>query len=143
MSRRWLTRLAEPFRNEDFRALRKHLFPGDQLSLPAPLAVFVSIVAVGLAVYTLYIAFHVTPGPIKTRAIHLAVTIPLTFLLYPALERWRGRSPRFFDYALAALARRWRGPDQRGPLLRQRGRLRHDPDHRRPPSRRRLLRQPW
>ena len=35
--------------------------------------------SVGLTVFTLYMGFHITLGPIVTRAAHLMVVIPLGF----------------------------------------------------------------
>ncbi len=60
--------------------------------------------SVGLTVFTLYMGFHITLGPIVTRAAHLMVVIPLAFLLYPARKRLPHGGPSPVDYALAAAA---------------------------------------
>ena len=60
--------------------------------------------SVGLTVFTLYMGFHITLGPIVTRAAHLMVVIPLAFLLYPARKRLPHGGPSPVDYFLAAAA---------------------------------------
>jgi TRAP transporter 4TM/12TM fusion protein len=92
------------FGSQDVKALKEHSFPVEQEQRRGPLGVVIAIVAIALAIFTLYMAFHVTLGPVKTRAAHLMVVIPLTFLLYPAFERLRGRAPSLIDYALALAA---------------------------------------
>ena len=60
--------------------------------------------SVGLTVFTLYMGFHITLGPIVTRAAHLMVVIPLAVLLYPARKRLPHGGPSPVDYFLAAAA---------------------------------------
>ena len=91
-------------RNSDLQAVRDNAFPREQVKPSGWLGILITIAAAGLTIVTLYMAFRVTFGPIPTRALHLAVAIPLTFLLYPTLSRWRGRGPNFLDFMLAAMA---------------------------------------
>ena len=96
--------LFDSFGSEEVKALKERCFPVEQERRRGLLGVIISIVTIGLAVFTLYMAFHVTLGPVMTRAAHLMVVIPLTFFLYPALERFRGRAPSKIDYVLALAA---------------------------------------
>ncbi len=91
-------------RNDDLQAVRDNAFPVGQATPTGWLGMLITIACAGLAVITLYMAFRVTFGPIPTRAMHLAVVIPVTFLLYPTLNRWRGRGPSTIDYLFALLA---------------------------------------
>jgi TRAP transporter 4TM/12TM fusion protein len=91
-------------RSNDLEAVRENAFPREQLRPHGWLGFLITIACAGLTVITLYMAFRVTFGPIPTRALHLAVAIPMTFLLYPALKRWQGRGPSVLDYILAVLA---------------------------------------
>ena len=89
---------------EEMATLGDAIFPREQRRLSGPIAMIVSIAAVGLALFTLWMAFNVTIGPIKTRAAHLMIVIPLTFVLYPALKRWQDQRPTLFDYGIAIAA---------------------------------------
>lgn len=79
----------------------KRLFPQEQRVFTGPLAWGITIAAATLALITLYFAFTATIGEIATRSLHLFFTVPLTFLLYPALANSiRGR-PSILDWILA------------------------------------------
>jgi TRAP transporter 4TM/12TM fusion protein len=80
------------------------LFPPEQRRFSGPLAWFVTIAATALTLITLYFAFTATIGEIATRSLHLFFTIPLTFLLYPALKSFRGSRPSLLDCILALTA---------------------------------------
>ena len=91
----------------EFRALRERVFPSEQRRPGGTLGLAITIVCVVFTLGTLYMAFNVTFGPIPTRAGHLAIALPLTFLLYPAFGKAaeRGRPTLLdFGFALAALA---------------------------------------
>jgi TRAP transporter 4TM/12TM fusion protein len=81
-------------------ALRAHLFPIEQRKPDAAAAVVVTAACVALALITLYFAFTVTIGEVRTRSLHLFFAIPLALVLYPA---WRGARAHL-DWPLAALA---------------------------------------
>lgn len=87
--------------NADFA---ERLFPPEQRKFSGPLAWFVTIAATSLTLITLYFAFTATIGEIATRSLHLFFTIPLTFLLYPALKSFRGSRPSLLDCILALTA---------------------------------------
>lgn len=91
-------------RGTDLDAVRENAFPREQAKPTGWLGLLITIAAAGLTIVTLYMAFEVTFGPIKTRALHLAVAIPLTFLLYPIMSRFQGRGPTPVDYLLAAVS---------------------------------------
>ena len=88
----------------ELEALRDRVFPKAQRPLTGPLRAIVTVASVGLTVFTLYMGFHITLGPIVTRAAHLMVVIPLAFLLYPARKRLPHGGPSPVDYFLAAAA---------------------------------------
>lgn len=88
----------------EMAALGDAIFPREQRRLSGLLGVIVSVAAVGLAVFTLWMAFNVTIGPIKTRAAHLMIVIPMTFILYPMIAGWRDRKPTLLDIAMAIAA---------------------------------------
>ncbi len=87
----------------ELEALRERVFPKSQRRLSEPVRTIVTLASVALAVFTLYMGFHITLGPIVTRAAHLMVTIPLTFLLYSA-RQGRDKGPSLVDYLLALAA---------------------------------------
>lgn len=90
---------------DELPELRARMFPRDQnTALPAWLQAAVSAAAVAIAAYTLWMAFNVTIGPTRTRALHLMAMLPLTFVLYPMTSRLRGRPPTPIDYTLAVAA---------------------------------------
>ena len=82
----------------ELEALRDRVFPKAQRPLTGPLRAIVTVASVGLTVFTLYMGFHITLGPIVTRAAHLMVVIPLAFLLYPARKRLPHGGPSPVDY---------------------------------------------
>ncbi len=86
--------------DESTLALRTRIFPPEQRKPEGAFAVCVTIACVVLALVTLYFAFTVTLGEVRTRSLHLFFTIPLALLLYPA---WRG-ARSYFDWPLAAAA---------------------------------------
>lgn len=87
--------------SKDFAA---RLFPIEQRVFEGPLGWAVTLAATALTLITLYFAFTATIGEIATRSLHLLFTIPLTFLLYPALRNSiRGR-PSVLDWILALAA---------------------------------------
>ncbi len=88
----------------ELEALRDRVFPKAQRRLTGPLRAIVTVASVGLTVFTLYMGFHITLGPIVTRAAHLMVVIPLAVLLYPARKRLPHGGPSPVDYFLAAAA---------------------------------------
>ena len=88
----------------ELEALRDRVFPKAQRRLTGPLRAIVTVASVGLTVFTLYMGFHITLGPIVTRAAHLMVVIPLAFLLYPARKQLPHGGPSPVDYFLAAAA---------------------------------------
>ena len=65
-------------------ALRDHMYPGSQRRPGGVLGVVVTLLAVGLMALTLYMGIFGTLGQIGTNAVHLAIAIPLVFLLHPA-----------------------------------------------------------
>ena len=85
---------------DSIRTLRSRLFPPEQRAVDGAFAVFVTVAGVTLSLITLYFAFTVTIGEVRTRSLHLFFTIPLALLLYPA---WRN-ARSWFDWPLAALA---------------------------------------
>ncbi|MEH6724665.1 MAG: TRAP transporter fused permease subunit [Hyphomicrobiales bacterium] len=82
----------------------ERLFPPEQRKFTGPLAWFVTAAATTLTLITLYFAFTATIGEIATRSLHLFFTIPLTFLLYPALKSFRGSRPSPLDCIFALIA---------------------------------------
>lgn len=87
-------------------SLRQRIYPREQAQLSGPLLWIVTAAGVSLALFTLYMAFTITIGEVRTRSAHLAVVVPLIFLLYP-IGRKEGRPfPGLFDFigAIAGLA---------------------------------------
>ena len=64
------------------------------------IAVFVAAVAVGMSVFHLYTAYAIV-RPEHLRAIHVALVLFLTFLIFPVARRFRHRV-MWWDWALAA-----------------------------------------
>lgn len=85
-------------------ALRERLFPAEQRSVHGLLSLGITLGGVALALTTLYFAFTVTIGEVRTRSLHLFFTIPLALLLYPARRSSRSTSPTWLDATLALLA---------------------------------------
>lgn len=87
--------------------LRESVFPDEQRRPTGPIGWFITLATVAICVITLWMAFVITFGPIPTRALHLGFVVPLAFLLYPALARWKDKNngqPMLFDYILAVVA---------------------------------------
>ncbi len=92
---------------ETLDELRKSVYPDEQRKPTGPVGWFITLACAAICLFTLWMAFHITFGPIPTRALHLAFVVPLAFLLYPALTRWNDKNngqPMLIDYALAAIA---------------------------------------
>lgn len=66
---------------------RAQIFPKGQRRPSGLLGGAIALAGAGLCLITLYWGFRVTPGPFVVCYVHLAVMIPLTFLLYPASRR--------------------------------------------------------
>ncbi|MBL4785271.1 MAG: TRAP transporter fused permease subunit [Cohaesibacteraceae bacterium] len=81
--------------------LRDATFPAEQRKLVGWHRVIVSIAAIIITVYTLYVAFTITPGEVKMRGFHLMFTLPLTMLLYPAFRNGNPSRPSLLDWILA------------------------------------------
>ena len=93
------------FNSPDNETLRGQIFPSDQRRPGGILGVCITIAAAGGFLLTLYWAYTFTWTPIATRATHLAIMIPLTFLLYPAWSKSRkGEMPTWLDIAVALAA---------------------------------------
>ena len=86
---------------EEIRLLRNRVFPSDQRRPSGLLGLIITIACVFFTLGTLYMAFNVTFGPIQTRAGHLAIALPLTFLLYPSFGRGPNTRPSAVDWLLA------------------------------------------
>lgn len=86
--------------NDDFA---ERLFPKEQRRLSGSLGWFVTLAGATLALITLYFAFTATIGEIRTRSLHLFFTIPLTFLLYPAIRKGLRQGPTRLDWILATI----------------------------------------
>lgn len=87
-------------------ALREYMYPGNQRRPVGVAGWITSAGCVGLIGLTLYMGLFGTLGQIGTNAFHLAIAIPLVFLLYPlrkGAEQVRGQ-PGAMDWALAALS---------------------------------------
>lgn len=71
-----------------------------------PLALLVSAVAVGTALYHLYVAFAGPPSVLVHRSLHVSLVLFLVFLLYPPTKKARGVPWLIIDgiLALGALA---------------------------------------
>lgn len=90
---------------DDIAALKDRVFPPEQRRPVGATGLLVTAACAGLTLWTLYMGLAGTVGPIMTRAIHLAVVIPLVLLLYPARRGAPGsRGPGPLDFALATLA---------------------------------------
>ena len=87
-------------------ALRDHMYPGSQRRPGGVLGVVVTLLAVGLMALTLYMGIFGTLGQIGTNAVHLAIAIPLVFLLHPARKGAQhvAAPPSLVDIALAVLS---------------------------------------
>lgn len=92
------------FNDPKLPELRQLVLPGDQRQAPGMIGALITAACVALALITLYLAFSIPLGPTRVAALHLAVAIPLTFLLH---KGWRGQSsthPHWIDWLLSACA---------------------------------------
>jgi TRAP transporter 4TM/12TM fusion protein len=104
MAAGYLDGLAEP--RSSLTALRDHMYPPGQRRPGGIMGVVVSAGSVGLIGLTLYMGIFGTFGQIGTNALHLAIAIPLVFLLYPARKgaEHTVTPPSLPDIALAGAA---------------------------------------
>lgn len=84
--------------------LQKRVFPQEQRTLSGWFRIPVTLACITLTIITLYFAFTITIGEVKTRGLHLLFTVPLTMLLYPAFKKNIGRQPSIVDCLLALAA---------------------------------------
>jgi len=86
--------------------LRSHIFPGEQRRPSGPAGWLITVASAGLILFTLYMGLFGAIGQIGTNALHLAITIPLSILVYRADKKppERGEQPSRLDWLLAALA---------------------------------------
>ena len=92
---------------ESIADLRNRVFPPDQRQPGGVAGIAISVVSVLFCLMTLGMAFQVVITPIQVSMLHLAIAIPMTFMLYPALFRPEGsesRLPTPADFLFAALA---------------------------------------
>lgn len=89
---------------ERYAATRDIVFPADQRRPTGAVGLFVALVCIGLAGFTLWQAFAPPMAAVQMRAIHLAVAVPLTFLLYPMFASRASANPRWADWLLAVVA---------------------------------------
>ncbi len=64
-------------------------------------ALFISIIAIGLSLYHLYTSAFGAPATLKHRALHVAVVLALIFLLYPAYRKADRSRLAWYDVLLA------------------------------------------
>lgn len=104
MANSYLDGLGEPRGSPE--ALRAHMYPGGQRQPGGAVGVVISIASIGLMSLTLYMGLFGTLGQIGTNALHLAVAVPLVFLLYPARKgaAYTGTRPSLLDIALCLVA---------------------------------------
>ncbi|MEO3427514.1 TRAP transporter fused permease subunit [Pelagibius sp. CAU 1746] len=81
--------------------LRQKIFPQEQRVTSGWLRIGVAVTCITLTLITLYFAFTITIGEVKTRGLHLMFTLPLTMLLYPALKSSSRARPSLVDWGLA------------------------------------------
>jgi TRAP transporter 4TM/12TM fusion protein len=88
------------------QALRNHMYPSGQRQPDGAIGWIVSLAAIGLIIATLWMGIFGTIGQVGTNALHLALAIPLVFLLYPAFpgEGAAKTPPSTLDLLLAFLA---------------------------------------
>ena len=94
----WLT--TDPAK---FAAIRDSAFPQEQRRPVGVLGFLLTVACVGIALFTLWQALVAPIPAIKLRATHLAVVIPLIFLLYPLRPSRPSKQPHWFDWTLAVL----------------------------------------
>lgn len=84
--------------------LAERMYPSIQRRPSGLTGWIVTIASCSLTLVTFYMGWFGQFGPIETRAGHLAVIIPLAFLLYPAFIKRQTKEPTFIDRALAVAA---------------------------------------
>ncbi len=89
---------------ESLQPLQDRVFPGEQRKIEGWLRLPVTLACMALTLITLYFAFTITIGEVKTRGLHLLFTVPLTMLLYPAFQRNARSMPGPVDWMLAIAA---------------------------------------
>jgi TRAP transporter 4TM/12TM fusion protein len=102
-----ITRLHQPAKEVSAEALARaeemiEREEGVQHKLKGWLAAFVTVVAVGSSLFHLYTAYAIV-RPEHLRAIHVALVLFLTFLIFPVARRYKNRV-MWWDWALAAAA---------------------------------------
>lgn len=81
--------------------LRSKVFPQEQRDIGGWLRIAVTVASMALTLITVYFAFTITLGEVKTRGMHLMFVVPLTMLLYPAWKRSHSSRPSVLDWILA------------------------------------------
>lgn len=100
-----MQRFDDYFNSPGVQTLRDKVFPPEQRRPEGWFGLFITMLAAGGFLLTLYWAFTFTWTPIATRATHLAIMIPLTFLLYPAFSKGKPAAyPSFLDICWALVA---------------------------------------
>lgn len=91
---------------ESLTALRDHMYPGSQRRPDGAMGLVITLLSVGLMALTLYMGLFGTFGQIGTNALHLAIAIPLVFLLHPGNKKAGGTRATIpaYDIVLAVLA---------------------------------------
>jgi TRAP transporter 4TM/12TM fusion protein len=75
-----------------------------RVNLPKAIQLFISILAVVLALFHLYTSYAGSLVDIKQRSIHLYTLMMLAFLLYPMLKKGAKQKIPIYDYVLALLS---------------------------------------
>jgi TRAP transporter 4TM/12TM fusion protein len=88
---------------EHFAAIRDRAFPQEQRRPVGVIGFLITVTCVVLALFTLWQALIAPIPAIRLRATHLAVVIPLIFLLYPLMPSRPSKQPHWLDWLLAAL----------------------------------------
>jgi TRAP transporter 4TM/12TM fusion protein len=90
--------------DDTLQKLKQKVYPSRQRSLTGIPGILVTVASVIIFVWTFYIGLRGTPAPFLTRAIYLAFTIPVVFLLYPAFKGSSNKSPTVMDTIFSALS---------------------------------------
>ena len=99
--------MTQPTSAESISALRQRVFPPDQRRPSGIAGMALTAICSIFCLMTLGMAFQVVITPIQVSMLHLAVAIPLTFLLYPAISRGidnQDSSPSLVDWLLVLLS---------------------------------------
>ena len=89
---------------KESQPLQDRVFPGEQRKIDGWLRIPITLACIALTLVTLYFAFTITIGEVRTRGLHLFITVPVTMLLYPAFRRTARNMPGIVDWILAAAA---------------------------------------